>query len=37
MFLSDVTKNLNWEILTRNLVTFKRWDRVKDQKIMRVL
>ena len=37
MFLSDETKNLNWEILTRNLVTFKRWDRVKDQKIMRVL
>ena len=37
MFLSDVTKNLNWEISTRNLVTFKRWDRVKDQKIMRVL
>ena len=23
---------LNWEILTKNLVTFKRWDRVKDEK-----
>ena len=22
-------KNLNWEILTKNLVTFKRWDGVK--------
>ena len=24
MFLSVITKNLNWEILTENLVTFKR-------------
>ena len=24
---------LNWEILTKNLVTFKRWERVKDKKI----
>ena len=24
--------NLNWEILTKNLVTFKRWDGVKDEK-----
>ena len=31
-FLSLITKNLNWEILTKNLVTFKRWDRVKDEK-----
>ena len=23
-----MTKNLNWEISTKNLVTFKRWDRV---------
>ena len=23
---SAITKNLNWEILTKNLVTFKRWD-----------
>ena len=24
--------NLNWEILTKNSVTFKRWDGVKDEK-----
>ena len=29
---SVITKNLNWEILTKNLVTFKRWDGVKDDK-----
>ena len=33
MFFSAITKNLNWEILTENLVTFKRWDWVKDKKI----
>ena len=27
-----MTKNLNWKILTKNLVTFKRWDGVKDEK-----
>ena len=32
MFFSVITKNLNWEILTQNLVTFKRWDGVKDEK-----
>ena len=32
MFLSLITKSLNWEILTKNLVTFKRWDGVKDEK-----
>ena len=32
MFSSFITKNLNWEILTKNLFTFKRWDGVKDQK-----
>ena len=31
MFFSVITKNLNWEILTRNLVTFKKWDGVKDE------
>ena len=31
MFLSLITKNLNWEILTKNLVAFKRWDGVKDE------
>ena len=25
------TKNLNWEILTKNLLTFKRWDGIKDK------
>ena len=33
MFFSVITKNLNWEISTKNLVTFKRWDGVKDEKI----
>ena len=23
-YFSDITKNLNWEILTKDLVTFKR-------------
>ena len=32
MFFSILTKNLNWEILTKNLGTFKRWDGVKDEK-----
>ena len=32
MFLPLITKNLNWEILTKNLVTFKRWDGVNDEK-----
>ena len=32
MFLPLITKNLNWEILTKNLVTFKRWDWVKGEK-----
>ena len=32
MFLSVITKNLNWKILTKNLLTFKRWDEVKDEK-----
>ena len=31
MFFSVMTKNLNWEISTKNLVTFKRWDEVKDE------
>ena len=31
-FFSVITKNLNWEILTKNLVTFKRRDGVKDEK-----
>ena len=32
MFLSLITENLNWEMLTKSLVTFKRWDGVKDEK-----
>ena len=32
MFVSVITKNLNWEIITKNLLTFKRWDGVKDEK-----
>ena len=32
MSLPVITKNLNWEILTNNFVTFKRWDGVKDEK-----
>ena len=36
MFFSVITKNLNWEILTKNLVTFKRWMglRMKSFNIM---
>ena len=30
-FFSVITKNLNWKISTKNLVTFKKWDRVKDE------
>ena len=32
MFFSVTTKNLNWDILTKNLVIFKRWHVVKDKK-----
>ena len=32
MFFSGITKNLNWEILTENLVTFKQWDGAKNEK-----
>ena len=32
MLFPVLTKNLNGEILTKNLVTFKRWDEVKDEK-----
>ena len=31
MFFSEMTKNLNCEISTKNLVTFKRWDGVSDE------
>ena len=32
MFLSVIIKNLNWEILTKKLGTFNRWDWVKGEK-----
>ena len=32
MFFSVFTKHLNWAILTKNLVTFKSWDGIKDLK-----
>ena len=31
MFFSILTKNLNREILIKNLVTFKRWNGIKDE------
>ena len=31
--VSVTIKNLDCEILTKNLVTFKRWDEVKDEKL----
>ena len=34
MFFSVITnKNLKWKVLTKNLVTFKRWDGVQDEKV----
>ena len=32
MFFYVLIKNLNWEVFTKNLVTFKRWDGVKGDK-----
>ena len=32
MFFSGITENLNWEILTDNLFTFKRWEGDKTEK-----
>ena len=32
MFFFVITKNSNSEILTKNLITFKRSGRVKDEK-----
>ena len=32
MFFYVITKNLNWQILTKNSVTFNRWDEAKDEK-----
>ena len=36
IFFSAVTKNSNWEILAKNLVTFKRQDGVKDENLFGV-
>ena len=32
MFFSVMTKSLKWEISTKNLVTFKRWDGINYKK-----
>ena len=32
MFFSIITKNLNWVILIKNLVTFKKWNGLKNEK-----
>ena len=32
MFFSVMTKNFNWEISSKSLVTFKRYDGVNDKK-----
>ena len=32
MFYSVMTEKLNWEISTKNVGTFKRWDGVNDEK-----
>ena len=31
MFFSVIAKNLNGEIVTKKLVTFKKWDGVKEK------
>ena len=33
MFLSILKMNSNWEVLTKDLVTFKRYDGAKDEKL----
>ena len=32
-YFSVITKNSNWEVLPKNLVTFKRQDGIKDEKL----
>ena len=34
MVSSVITNNSSWEILTNNLITFKRQDWVKDEKLL---
>ena len=36
IFFSAITKNSNWDILAKNLVTFKRQDGVKDENLFGV-
>ena len=33
MFFSILTKDLKWEVLTKKLLTFKRWDGSKDAQV----
>ena len=33
MFLSILTMNSNWKVLAKDLVTFKRYDGAKDEKL----
>ena len=37
MFFSVLTKNIKWNILTKNLVTFKRLDGIKDPRDIEIL
>ena len=36
MFFFVVTKNSNWEISDKNLVTFKIWDGVKHERMKNI-
>ena len=36
MFFSVITKNSNWKFLIKNLVTSKRKDEIKDEKLLGV-
>ena len=36
MFFYVITKNLNWDILTKNLAIFKRCHEVNDKKFYRL-
>ena len=36
MFYSVITKNSNWKFLIKNLVTSKRKDEIKDEKLLGV-
>ena len=33
LLFSVINKKLNWEISTKNLAAFKRWNRANDKKI----